>query len=59
MRNKGQKANVTLSEPWEGVRQFSGVIEDFEQERLVLKTEKGSVQIPHELIAKAKLVIEF
>jgi len=59
IRNKGRKAKVTLSEPLEGRAQLIGVIEGFDQDKLILNTDTGSVQIPHGLIAKAKLVIEF
>ena len=59
IRCKGQKAKVTLSEPLEGLQHFTGMIEGFEGEKLLLNTDTGLVQIPYGLIAKAKLVIEF
>ncbi len=59
IRNRGRKAKVTLSEPLDGMEQLVGIIEGFEQGKLILNTEKGPVQIPQRLIAKAKLVIEF
>lgn len=58
-RALGEKVRVTTREPIEGKNVWQGVIKESFADRVSLTLEKGDLEIPFDLIAKAKLIIKF
>ena len=59
-RCKGQRARITLREPFEGQRSFEGRLLGFEEGRLQVEVAgKVVIELDHENIVRAKLLVEF
>ncbi len=58
LRFKGQRAHVTTFTPIDHQKNFKGTIRDFQNDVLFLEIDNRRVEIPKNLIAKARLEIE-
>ena len=58
LRFKGQRAHVTTFTPIDHQKNFKGTIRDFQNDVLFLEIDNQRVEIPKNLIAKARLEIE-
>ncbi len=59
LRAIGQKIKVKTAVPLKGRKNFSGVLQSFENGMLQLKLDNTVVQIPEEGVNKANLVFDF
>lgn len=59
LRAIGQKVKVKTAVPLKGRRNFSGVLQSFENGTLQLKLDDTVVRIPEESVKKANLVFDF
>ena len=59
LRAIGQKVKVKTAVPLKGRKNFSGVLQSFENGTLQLKLDDTVVQIPEESVNKANLVFDF
>ena len=59
LRALGQKIKVKTAVPLKGRRNFSGVLQSFENGVLQLKLDDTVVQIPEKSVKKANLVFDF
>ena len=59
LRAIGRKVKVKTVVPLKGRRNFSGVLQSFENGTLQLKVDDTVVQIPEESVKKANLVFDF
>ncbi len=59
LRAVGQKIKVKTAAPLMGRRNFSGVLQSFENGMLQLKLDDTVVEIPEESVKKANLVYDF
>lgn len=57
LRFRGSEIIVRTMAKIDGSKKFQGVIMDFADNQLVMKTAKGQMEIPFNLISKAKLKI--
>ncbi len=55
----GKNVFVTVYEPIDGLKEFEGNLESFEQEELVIQTGKKQHVIPYAKVASARLAIIF
>jgi len=55
----GKNVFVTVYEPIDGLKEFEGKLESFEQEELVIQTGKKQHVIPYAKVASARLAIIF
>ncbi|GIO93334.1 MULTISPECIES: ribosome maturation factor RimP [Paenibacillus] len=55
----GKNVFVTVYEPVDGLKEFEGKLESFEQEELVIQTGKKQHVIPYAKVASARLAIIF
>ncbi len=56
-RFKGFDAKIELSEALEDRKRFAGKIVGPQEDKVIIETENGSVEIPFSLIQKAKLIL--
>ncbi len=55
----GKTARIIVKEAIEGETVFNGTIDKFEDNKIEVTTEKGSVSIPFGTVTKAKLTFQF
>ena len=55
----GNKIKCRIAAPVNGQKNFSGLLKEFKESNILLKTESGVVELPLEGIEKANLVYEF
>jgi ribosome maturation factor RimP len=53
-----RKAKIKTREPIDNQRVFVGTIKDLHNKVLTLRTDRGDIQLPIDIIAKARLVFE-
>lgn len=58
-RNLGKEIEITLFAKIDGNKTFTGVLENFDDESITLKTDKTDVVLKRDKIASIKLVIKF
>ena len=59
-RFRGQKAKITLRDPWEGRRNWDGTLAGFEDGQVVLETAPGqTMRFPFDQVHKAHLKFEW
>lgn len=58
-RNLGKEIEITLFAKMDGNKTFTGVLENFDDESITLKTDKTDVVLKRDKIASIKLVIKF
>lgn len=58
-RNLGKEIEITLFAKIDGNKTFTGVLENFDDESITLKTDKTDVVLKRDKIASTKLVIKF
>lgn len=58
-RFAGEQIKIRLSAPWEGRRRFKGVLTGLGEEGVrIVEAQGGEVEIPLDLIEKARLILE-
>ncbi len=59
-RNLGREIEIKLYEPLDGKKIIEGILEDYEEKSIVIKTEINEIiKIPKEIIALIKLAVKF
>lgn len=58
-KSVGKDVFVTVYEPINGLKEFEGKLESFDNEELVIQTVKKQYVIPYEKVASARLAIIF
>ena len=59
LRSIGRKVKIKTAVPLKGRRNFSGILQSFENGMLQLELDNSVVQVPMESVSKANLVFEF
>jgi ribosome maturation factor RimP len=57
IRFRGSNISLRTKTKIQGSRNFQGVLVDFEDDQIVLKTADGELRIPYQLIGKARLKV--
>lgn len=57
-RFKGEKVKLETTEPVDGRKRFTGIIDEVGEKSFTLKAEDGNHEISFELIKKANLVVD-
>lgn len=56
-RSKGERVRVQLVEPLDGATQIEGMLDSVEQEKLVISTDKGAVELRIDQVKRGKIVL--
>ncbi len=56
-RYRGSQVSLRTFDKFQGKRRFEGILIDYLNDQVVIKTDEGRLMIPHKLISQAKLKI--